>query len=49
MTAPLPDSEDLDRAAEITPGDIDRARTAWEEDAPTEFKAILDATETTDG
>ncbi len=41
---PATDAE-LDDAAEITPGDIDRAVAAWREDAPAEFKDLLDAEE----
>lgn len=37
--------EELDRAAEITPSDIDQAVAAWKDDAPPELKDLLDAEE----
>lgn len=40
---PMSDAE-LAALSEITPGDIERARAAWEEDAPAPFKKLLDAT-----
>lgn len=40
---PMSDAE-LTALSEITPSDIERARAAWEHDAPAPFKKLLDAT-----
>lgn len=34
--------EELDRAAEISDRDIERAQRAWKHDAPPRFKKLLD-------
>jgi hypothetical protein len=36
---------ELSALAEITPSDLARAAAAWEQDAPSPFKKLLDATE----
>jgi len=36
-------SEPLDRLAEITPEDVERAKGAWKKDAPPKMKRLLDA------
>jgi hypothetical protein len=41
--------EDLDELAEITPADIVEAQSRWREDAPAEFKNLLDAEPTDEG
>ena len=40
---------DLDRLAEVTDADIERARALWRQTAPDEFKTLLDAEETEEG
>jgi hypothetical protein len=41
---PASDAE-LDALSDITPADIERAKAAWEKDAPAPFKHLLDATD----
>lgn len=36
---------ELEALSQITPTDIERAKAAWEQDAPAPFKKLLDATE----
>lgn len=36
---------ELEALSQITPTDIARAKAAWEQDAPTTYKKLLDATE----
>lgn len=45
MTIPRPEflPSDAD-PAQISPEDVERAKLAWERDAPPEFKRLLDAT-----
>lgn len=35
---------ELQRAAEITPEDVDRAKASWRRHAPGQFRGLLDAT-----
>lgn len=56
MTAPTPEppefdaatQRELDRAAEVTPEDIERAQEQWRETAPQRFRDLLDAEEDDD-
>lgn len=43
MTPPLPPEQSLPDPAEITAEDVERARLAWERDAPPEYRNLLDA------
>lgn len=43
------ESARLDKLAEITPEDIERAKSAWELDAPPEWRGLLSATDEDDG
>lgn len=36
---------ELDALSQITPSDIERAKAAWEQDAPAPFRNLLDATD----
>ncbi len=38
-----PSEEELDKLAEITPADVDRAMARWRKNAPAQFKDLLDA------
>lgn len=35
--------EQLDQLAEVTPGDIEKAKAFWRANAPAEFETLLDA------
>ena len=45
---PLTDN-DLDRLAEVTDADIERAAALWRQTVPDEFKDLLDAEEIEEG
>ena len=50
LGAPLPLTDhDLDRLAEITEDDIQRAKALWRRTAPPEFRNLLEAEETEEG